>query len=172
MWLKKISDRSRQRGQIPMSDPADGRQDNYSLLNPDYSYKYKKNVVFSPGMGTDTRDTGEVSGNDIVRGNDSEKKYNSFTSYYDVDSKLYGGELMNEGEGGTVRPRTSDRGGPSVGDGPGVLGMQDDGWGSFILNYTPNDVGTQEVAIKNYLRFQKKPSRKVNVNGQMVNVID
>jgi len=79
---------------------------------------------------------------------------------------------MDEGPGHTPRPRTTDTGGPSIGDAPSVLGIEDDAYGNYVLRNKPNDT-TPKQRILDLLNFQrKKPKRRANVNGNFVNVID
>ena len=171
-WFNKLSDQRRYRGQIPFSNPAEGKDDTHNPQNPDYPEKKdKKNMTeVSPGMGSEKHRPKEISINDMAHGNDSDSTYvDPLSSRFDVDSELYGGQIMEEGPGGNLRPRDSDQGGPSIGDSPSVLGIEDDAVGSYNLRHTPNDANTKEVSINNFLRSLKNKS-KVNVNGLNVNV--
>ena len=167
-WFKQ----AREWGQ-PNQFSIDLKQDDeYSKKNPDYPYKSRKRHMTedSPGMGSDTHSTSEQSGQGT-----NENQSNSLTSFHEIDSKIYEGQIMDEDHTGRPRPRTDDRGGQgsSIGDSPSVLGMEDDGAGNFVLNYTPGDSTTDEVAIKNNLRFQNRPStRVVSYNGRNVNVMN
>ena len=169
-WFIKIA---REWGQIPfgLSDKIDF--DPYSRKNPDYPHKSRKSNMLqdSLGLGSDKHSDNETSGSDYENG-----KYNTFinslTSGHDVDSKLYNGVIMDEGPGHTPRPRTTDTGGPSIGDAPSVLGIEDDAYGNYVLRNKPNDT-TPKQRILDLLNFQrKKPKRRANVNGNFVNVID
>ena len=164
-WFSKMA---RDWGQIPFSNPAAEWDNPYSRDNPDNPRAKKKKdwTQESLGLGSDTHSTTEMSGQGT-----NPKQPNSLTSGNEVDSQLYDGEIMDEGVGGKVFPRTTETGGPSVGDGASVLGVENDGYGAYVLRNSPGDATVKERQIDNLLRFQKKPSRTVNINNQRVNVI-
>ena len=167
-WFIKIS---REWGQ-PNQFSLDFDKDPYSKKNPDYPWKSRKSRMTedSPGMGSDTHSTTEQSGQGT-----NEKQPNSLTSFNTTD------EIMDSGITGEDRPRTWQRGGPSIGDSPmgagagAASGTEDDGAGSYILRHTPNDSTPEQVArrnnIKNDLKFQNRPPKRVErYHGQNVNV--
>lgn len=167
-WFKKIA---RDWGQIPFADPTENWEsvnDPYSRTNRENPRRSKKKDMTqdSLGMGSSSHNSDEVSGTDNA------SDVNSLSSFHNIDSTLYNGEIMEEGVGGSVRPRTDDTGGSSVGDSPSVMGIEDDAYGSYVLRHSPNEDSTNERAMKNYLNFQKtKPSKRVSLNGINVNVI-
>ena len=164
-WLHKTS---RSWGQIPFSDPTEYARDPYSRINRDNPRMPNKKDMTekSPGMGTNRHSNEEISGD---MGDDKES--NSLSSFHEIENKLYEGQIMDEDPSGKPRPRTEDRGGPAVGDSPSVLGMEDDGYGSFILRHTPNDSTTKEVANSNLMRSLRNPARRVNLRGKNVNIL-
>jgi len=165
-WFSKIG---RSWGQIPFADPFEAWENPYNRYNYENPRERKKKDMTqdSLGMGTETHNPQEVSIN-----GPNESQVNSLSSFYDIDSKLYEGEVMNEGPGHKPRSRTDDKGGPSVSDSTDVIGIEEDAMASYIFKNTPDDATTDEVKIKNFLRFQNRPSRKTNLNGQFVNIID
>ena len=163
-WFKK----AREWGQGPpfslteVADEING--DPYARENRDNPrQKRKKDLTQdSLGLGSDTHSQSEMAGN-----GPNELQPNSLTSYHDIDSILYNGEIMDESPiGSTPRPRTTDTGGPGVNDQPDTLGIMDEGgMGSYVFR-NPPDKSPMEVILQN------TPSRKrTKLNGKFVNII-
>lgn len=164
-WFTKIS--RRPWSEIPFTDREVRPNTNpYSTKNEDYPEKSNITTIDSPGMGTNQHNNSEVSGD-----GESDSQVKDLTSFTDIDSIMYEGQVMDEDTGGKPRPRTTDTGGPYIGDQPMVLGLPDDAAGSFVVNYSPNEKTPQEVATDNFLNFQNRPSRKVQLNGRSVNIV-
>jgi len=165
-WLNKVSKR-RYLGQPPdLSERPSFDGDPYSRQNPDYPEQPNKKDMTqdSLGLGSERHSPNETSINE--RSNDSSET-NSLTSGFERDFSFYG-RLMNEDPGGKKRPATDDRGGPGSLEGPDVFpGHQEY---NPLTSDTPNDSTPEQVANDQYLRFQNRPSRKVKINNQTVNV--
>ena len=157
-WFAKIS---RVRGQPSDMGPDDLFEDPYGRSKT-RTPKPKDRMQGSLGLGSETHGPNEMSGNGL-----NEKQINSLTSGYNKD------EITDETPMGEEVSRTEFKGEQgATRDAPSVLGMEDDGAGNFILRHTPNDSSTNEVAIRNYLRFQqRRPSKTISINGHNVNVI-
>ena len=176
-WFSKIS---RVRGETPMG-LDEIFEDNYSRQhrNP---RDIKKKDRAGAGLITTLGPSAQHSSNEISIENVSsidgspgsnrdDNKVNSLSDFNQIDSKLYEGQVMEDTVDG-VRPRTDNKGGPgsATDDSPGVLGVEDDGAGSYILRHTPGDRNTTQEAIRSNLDFQKRPSRRREYNGYAVNV--
>jgi hypothetical protein len=161
-WFKE----SRNWGQIPFADPTEGTEDPWARNNPDYPEKKKKKDALqeSPGMGTETHNSQEESGN----GTDL-NQIDSLTSGYQIENSLYNGEVMEETPTGATLPRTDFQG--DSGDASTLGGEEDDGGGSFLLRQSPNERSPEEEKRNTFLRSLKRPSQKRNVNGHDINIL-
>ena len=168
-WFKKIA---RNWGQIPFADPTENWEAvndpyaRYNIENPRRSKK-KDMTQDSLGMGSSSHNSDEVAGQDNA------SDVNSLSSFHNIDSIMYNGEITDESpSGGNPQSRNEFTGGPSIGDSPTSLGMEDDALGSYILRHSPDEDTAGERSYENFINFQKrKPLRRASVNGFNINVI-
>ena len=170
-WFTKIAVAVRNRGQLPMGIDE--------IFDDPYSRKHKnprslkKKDLFqgSLGFGSEAHDADEQSASGPNKG-----QVNSLSSFNEIDSKLYEGHVMNDKPAGMgVAPREdfrSDTGDSPTGSGAGApRGSTNDPGGDFEKKYTPHDSTPQQVAKRNNLNFQNRPSkRRVSYNGHVINV--